>query len=93
MSGVSFILAGFTLGPILVRWGLRFLHWLNCIHFIVISAFGYLLVLAQITHEVGLDMIIGAYAAGVAFSAVEEREQIESGLKPITDLFHLSFLF
>lgn len=87
LSGILFILAGFTLGPILVRLGLRFLRWLNCTHFILVFAFGYLLILAQIAYDVGLDMIIGAYAAGVAFSAVEEREQIETGLKSITDLF------
>lgn len=87
LYGIVFIALGFTIGPILVDNALKLLRWLNCTHLILIFAFSYLLVIAQIAHEVGLDMIIGAYAAGVAFNSVKEREQIETGLKPVTDLF------
>lgn len=87
LLGIGFVVAGVTLGPWLVTHMLTFLRWLNSTQLILVFAFSYLLIMAQLAHDVGLDMIIGAYAAGLAFSAVEERDQVESGLKALTNLF------
>jgi len=49
-------------------------------------AFCYLLLMAYATETMGLDMIIGAYSAGLAFSHHSERKEIEEDLKPVIEL-------
>jgi len=85
--GVGFVAMGVSLGPWFVRHVLQLLRWLNSTQLTLVFAFSYLLIMAQVAHDVGLDMIIGAYAAGLAFSEIDESDRLESGLKPMTDLF------
>lgn len=87
LMGVGFVVTGVTLGPWLIRHVLRLLRLLNSTQLTLVLAFSYLLIMAQLAHDVGLDMIIGAYAAGLAFSAIDESDRLETGLKPMTDLF------
>jgi Kef-type K+ transport system membrane component KefB len=58
---------------------------------ICMTSFGLLLMLAFVAMSIGLDLIVGAFAAGVALSEVREREQIHQNFKPFIHVFATLF--
>lgn len=85
-QAIMFIAAGLILGPYIVQLIARLSSWSNSQGVLLVLAFSYFLLVAYGAKTIGLDMIIGAYAAGIAFSRHPERSQIERDLKPFTEL-------
>jgi Kef-type K+ transport system membrane component KefB len=86
LQAIGFIAAGILIGPYVVRIAVIISKWSRSRGMVLVLAFSYLLLLAYVAGAIGLDMIIGAYAAGLAFSHHDERDQLEQDLKPLTEL-------
>ena len=86
IQAFAFIAAGIFLGPYVVEIVISFSKWSKGKAMLLVLAFSYFLMLAYAAKAIGLDMIIGAYAAGVAFARHPERYQVEQDLKPLTEL-------
>ncbi len=83
---IAFLVAGGVLGPIIVKGVVIVSRWGQSRAVVLVLAFSYFLLLAYAAQAIGLDMIIGAYAAGVAFARHPDREQLESDLRPLVEL-------
>jgi len=53
---------------------------------LLVMAISYFLILAYGAKVVGLELMIGAYAAGVAFASHPERNHVEEDIKPLCEL-------
>lgn len=85
-QAIAFIAGGVFLGPYVVRAMIFLSKWSGAKGILLVLAFSYFLLLAYAAKAIGLDMIIGAYAAGIAFAKHSERFQIEEDLKSLTEL-------
>lgn len=54
---------------------------------LLVSAFGFALLVAALADAVGSAMIIGAFAAGIILSGTHQQAAIETSLKPVADIF------
>jgi len=86
LQAVGFIAAGILIGPLVVRGFMALTRWADNPAVLLVLAFGYLLIMATIAHAIGLAMIIGAYAAGLAFGGTEEHDELNRDLRPLIDL-------
>lgn len=86
-QAVGFLLGGLLLGPYIVQGLIRLAAWAGARSMLVVLAFAYLLLLAFLAEQAGLAMILGAYAAGLAFSGHTERNQLEVSTEPLITLF------
>ena len=86
VQAMVFMAAGVFLGPWLVRAFVRLSRWAGGQSTFLVLSFAYLLLMAWTAHEIGLAMIIGAYAAGLAFGGHPEHEQLNKDLRPLIDL-------
>jgi len=72
VQAVVFIGTALLAGPYVVKVFDRLADWLRSEAVLVVLAFSYLLLMAHLAHSIGLASIIGAYAAGLAFSKRDE---------------------
>ena len=82
----AFMAGGIWLGPCGVQFALTLSRWCRSQAVLLALAFGYLLLMAWLAEVVGLSMLIGAYAAGLAFAGHRERKQLEEGITPLVEL-------
>jgi Kef-type K+ transport system membrane component KefB len=54
---------------------------------LLVSAFGFLLLLAALADRLGSALIIGAFAAGLVLSGTNQFAAIEERMKPVADIF------
>ncbi len=54
---------------------------------LLVSAFGFALLVAALAQLAGSAMIIGAFAAGIILSGTSQRAAIEASMKPVADIF------
>lgn len=54
---------------------------------LLVSAFGFLLLLAALADRAGSALIIGAFAAGIVLSGTNQFDVIEERIKPVADVF------
>lgn len=85
-QAVAFIMAGVLIGPYIAHIVISLSKWIKTRGLLLVLAFSYLLLMAYAARAAGLQLIIGAYAAGLAFAQHPEREQVEQDLKPLTEL-------
>ena len=91
LLAAGFIVLGVLLGPLAVNGVVLLSRWLGSSTALLVLAFSYLLLLAYAAKAAGLAMVIGAYAAGLAFSRHGERERLETDVRPIIDLLRPLF--
>lgn len=82
-QSVAFLAAGVVLGPFAIRQLVRVARRFGHPTLLLVLGFSYLLLVAHAAKAVGLAMVIGAYAAGLAFSGLEERERLEAEIRPL----------
>ncbi len=85
-QAVAFIAAGLAIGPYIADGAVALSRRTKDTTVLLVLAFSYFLVLAWAARVAGLEMIIGAYAAGLAFSGHRERERLELDLRPLLEL-------
>ncbi len=86
LQALGFLAAALTVGRPVVSATLALTRWSRSPTTLLVLVFGYLLLLAAAAQAVGLGMILGAYAAGVAFTRHPDRARIEEQLAPIIGL-------
>lgn len=85
-QAVLLIGLGIFAGPYLVRAVLFFSGWNHEKGGLLVFAFSYLLLVAYAARAIELDMILGAYAAGVGIARHPEGQQVEKDLKPFIEI-------
>ncbi len=85
-QAVVFIAAGVFLGRYVVGAVVWVSRWDSSSSLLLVMAFSYFMLLAHAARVVGLDAIIGAYAAGLAFSRHPAREALDRDLRPLLDI-------
>jgi Kef-type K+ transport system membrane component KefB len=53
----------------------------------VVSSFIFMLILSAIADYIGLATIVGAFAAGLVFERLEEKEHYEERIQPVANIF------
>lgn len=82
-QSVAFIAGGFLVGPFLMRRLLRMVGRLGSRTVLMTVGFSYFLLVAYAAKALGLAMVIGAYAAGLAFTGLRERDRLEQEIDPL----------
>jgi len=82
-QSVAFIAGGFLVGPFLMRRLLRMVGRLGSRTVLMTIGFSYFLLVAYAAKALGLAMVIGAYAAGLAFTGLRERDRLEQEVDPL----------
>lgn len=86
-QAVGFLTAALWLGPPLARASDRLARWTRSQSIILPLVFGALLLTAAAAKAAGMEMIIGAYAAGLALVRHPERAWLETKLEAVIELF------
>jgi Kef-type K+ transport system membrane component KefB len=86
-QAVGFLVAALWLGRPLARGTVWLSRWTQSQSTLLVLVFSTLLLTAWAAKVAGLEMIIGAYAAGLALARHPDREWLEAELKPVIDLF------
>jgi Kef-type K+ transport system membrane component KefB len=86
LQALSLIIGGFLLGRFVVNLAVRLTQWTTSKATLIALAFSYFLLMAFVAKTAGLAMIIGAYAAGLAFARHPDRDQLEQNLQPLIGL-------
>ncbi|NIV75990.1 MAG: cation:proton antiporter, partial [Gammaproteobacteria bacterium] len=86
-QAVAFLVAALWLGKPLARATVWVTRWTRSRSTLLVLVFSTLLVTAAAAKAAGLEMIIGAYAAGLALARHPEREWLEAELEPVIELF------
>lgn len=85
-QAVFLISLGIFVGPYLVRAVLFCSGWNHEKGGVLVFAFSYLLLVAYAAKTIGLDMILGAYAAGVGIARHPKGHEVEKDLKPLIEI-------
>jgi Kef-type K+ transport system membrane component KefB len=86
-QAVGFLAAALWLGRPLTHVTLRLTRWTGSRSTLFVLVFSTLLLTAWAAKIAGLEMIIGAFAAGLALARHPEREWLETELEPLIELF------
>lgn len=86
-QAVGFLAIAVWIGRPLTQATLSLTRWTGSRSTLFVVVFSALLLTAWGAKIAGLEMIIGAYAAGLALARHPEREWIESELEPVIELF------
>lgn len=86
-QAVAFLAAALWLGRPLAGATVWLTRWTGSRSTLFVLVFSTLLLTAAAAKSAGLEMIIGAYAAGLALARHPEREWIETELEPVIELF------
>jgi Kef-type K+ transport system membrane component KefB len=87
VQAIGFLGVAIWLGRPLTQATIRLTQWAQSRSMLFVVIFSVLLLTAWAAKSVGLEMIIGAYAAGLAVSRHPEREWLKSELGPVIELF------
>lgn len=87
----AFLVVGVFVAPPALRRFISVTRRLESSALLLILAFSYLLLVAETARSIGLAMVIGAYAAGLAFSRVGERDRLEQEIRPLILVFRPLF--
>ncbi len=86
-QAVLFLVVALSLGRPLTEATLRLTRWTRSQGTLFALVFSALLLTAWVAKLVGLEFIIGAYAAGLALARHPEREWLRSEFRPVVELF------
>jgi Kef-type K+ transport system membrane component KefB len=86
-QAIGFLVAALWLGRPLARATVRLTRWTRSRSTLFVLVFSTLLLTAAAAKAAGLEMIIGAYAAGLALASHPERDWLERELEPVIELF------
>lgn len=86
-QAVAFLGIALLLGRPLTQMTLSLTRWSGSRSTLFVVVFSVLLLTAWASKIAGLEMIIGAYAAGLALARHPERDWIQSELEPVVGLF------
>jgi len=86
-QAVAFLGAALWLGRPLAQATLRLSRWTRSRSTVLVLVFSALLITAWAAKAAGLELIVGAYAAGLALARHPEREWLEQELEPVIELF------
>jgi Kef-type K+ transport system membrane component KefB len=87
LQAVAFLGGALWLGRPLAQATVRLTRWTRSRSTLFVLVFSALLLTASAAKVAGLEMIIGAYAAGLALGRHPEREWLERELEPLIELF------
>jgi Kef-type K+ transport system membrane component KefB len=86
-QALAFLAAALWLGRPLTQATIRLTRWTRSRSTLLVLVFSALLSMAWAAKVAGLEMIIGAYAAGLALARHPERKWLETELEPVIELF------
>ncbi|MCB9719730.1 MAG: cation:proton antiporter [Candidatus Omnitrophica bacterium] len=95
LKATSFLLGAMLFGQLASRWILRFSEFLHGQRLLLVSGLTFCFMLAWIANLTGLDMIVGAFAAGLIldkcayarYAEAHDEPRLKELVQPIRDLF------
>ncbi len=84
---VGFLVAAVALGLALAPRVFGLIDRMRVRGVLLVSAFGFLLLLAALADRAGSALIIGAFAAGIILSGTNQFDAINERMKPVADIF------
>lgn len=86
-QALGFLGAAWLLGPPVSRATVWLTRWTGTRSTLLVLVFSVLLLTAWASKSAGLEMIVGAYAAGLALARHPERTWLHAELEPVIELF------
>jgi len=87
LLAAAFLTAAVWVGPRISERMVKLVHRMRVRGMLIVSAVCFAFAMALIAHSLGTAMIIGAFTAGIVLARTDKREDIDTALKPISDLF------
>ncbi len=85
--GVGFLVGAIAVGLVLAPRIFTLIERMRVRGVLLVSAFGFLLLLAALADRAGSALIIGAFAAGLILSGTNQAPTIEQQMQPVADIF------
>ncbi len=85
--GVGFLVGAIAVGLVLAPRIFTLIERMRVRGVLLVSAFGFLLLLAALADRAGSALIIGAFAAGIILSGTNQARTIEQQMQPVADIF------
>lgn len=82
-----FLAGALWLGPRISDRMLRVVHRMKVRGVLIVASLCFAFAMALLAHALGTAMIVGAFTAGIILARTDKREDIDTALKPISDLF------
>ncbi|MBU0536144.1 MAG: cation:proton antiporter [Nanoarchaeota archaeon] len=80
---IGTLVIGIKFTPVIYKYA----HKMKIKRTFVVSSFIFAMVASLLAHLIGLATIVGAFAAGLVFERLEEKEHFERRIKPVADIF------
>ena len=87
LLAVVFLSIALWLGPHISNRLVRIVHHMRVRGVLIVSAVCFAFAMALLAHALGTAMIVGAFTAGIILARTDKREDIDTTLKPISDIF------
>ncbi|MBI5399231.1 cation:proton antiporter [Candidatus Saganbacteria bacterium] len=84
---VAFLGGAIVIGKIAAPAILNFVHQMRVRGVLFVFSFAFCLIMAFVSHAIGLAPIVGAFAAGLILSRTDHQEHVVNQTKPIADIF------
>ncbi|HBL17332.1 MAG: hypothetical protein A2X36_11665 [Elusimicrobia bacterium GWA2_69_24] len=87
LLAVVFLGAALWIGPHVSDVMVKIVHRMRVRGVLIVSALCFAFAMALLAQALGTAMIVGAFTAGIILARTDKREDIDTTLKPISDLF------
>jgi len=84
---VLFLAATLWIGPHISSYMVKIVHRMRVRGILIVTAVCFAFAMALLAHALGTAMIVGAFTAGIILARTDKREDIDTTLKPISDIF------
>lgn len=91
VSATVFVVAAIVLNKTFGPWYINFLSKLKNPYSVLIGAIVFLSAMAMISHAIGLEEILGCFAAGIILGDTKETHALEKACDPLVALFATAF--
>jgi Kef-type K+ transport system membrane component KefB len=87
LLAIGFFVLAVLLGRLAAPWLVRAVSRMRVRGVLLVSCLSFAFLLALAAHAVGSATIVGAFAAGLVLAQTSRREEIEAGVRPLSDFF------
>jgi Kef-type K+ transport system membrane component KefB len=87
LMAVIFLAAALWIGPRISSYLVKIVHRMRVRGILIVTAVCFAFAMALLAQALGTAMIVGAFTAGIILARTDKREDIDTTLKPISDIF------
>ena len=87
LLSAGFLVAALWLGPYLATGLVKIVHRMRVRGVLIGTAVAFAFAMALAAHALGTALIVGAFAAGILLASTDKKEDIDTTVRPVVDVF------